>query len=301
MDQKLKVVTSFRAVHTDGLEEERIRDKEYLYQRTEYDESGHLLSEETFMADGSLEHKSSYTFDNEGRMIEEILVEEGDIISEHRTMEYDQKGRLLSEKRHYLDESYDESTYTYDAEDRIIEKVTAGSDGEFGSKLIFRYEGKYLVSETEYDIDGDILSSREFEYDEKGNLISESINSPEETFEASHEYDDNGHRKVSRKYDDQGHLVERHTYTREADSLVAIKEESVTGTELISLEYDERGNLLRQETTKEKGDFVSRIIRSYDEHDLLQTTQVFMEGSGQRLAQDYRIRFEYELWEDGKK
>jgi len=58
MSSKLMTLTSFRAVHVDGLEEDAIRDKEYLYQVTRYDAGGNILSEETFGQDGEREHKS---------------------------------------------------------------------------------------------------------------------------------------------------------------------------------------------------------------------------------------------------
>jgi YD repeat-containing protein len=297
MEPKIKTVTSFRALHTDGLEEEQIREKEYMYQRSEYDEQGHLLSEETFTADGSLEHKASYVYDEKGFLIEEILIEEDDEVSEHRTMEYDSNGRLVKEKMHYMDDFYDEISYSYDSEGNLVSKISVDSEGEAGNKVIFEYKGKNLVSEVETDSEGNVISSKHFEFDEAGNLIEEGIKSQDEEFEATYEYDDKGHRTLARRYNAQGQLVERNTYMRDAEGrLISMKEETVHGTEMVELENDEKGNQVLQLTSKESGELISRVERSYDTDNLLQFTQVYIEGSGQRLSQDYRLRFEYELY-----
>ena len=299
MAVKLKSTTSYRAIHTDGLEELEIREREYLYQFTEYNENGNILLEETHIPDGSVEHKASYRYDPDGRLVEELLLEEDDFVSEHRTMEYNEKGHIWKERMHYLDGSYDETVYHYDEEGKLIMKESAGDDGESGNTVKLEYNGKYPVSEMEYDADGQIVSERHFEFDEAGNLVSESIDSPEEKFEQLHEYDGKGNRLVTRRYDEAGHLVERSTYTRdEQGQALQVKDESVTGIEILKIQYDDQGNMLIQETVTDTDEPVSLIERSYDGNNQVVTTQVHVEGRGQRPPQDYRIRFEYIYFED---
>jgi YD repeat-containing protein len=297
MEPRIKTLTSYRAVHTDGLEEDYIRSKEYLYQRSVYDDKGQLVSEETFSQDGSLEHRSDFAYNETGQMVEEILVEEGDMVSEHRTMEYDSQGRISKEFQHYLDESFDVTEYTYNSEGQLISKISQDSEGEEGGRVLYEYSGKNLVAETEYDSENEVIASKKYEFDDSGHLLGEIIQSPEGETETSYEYDEKGNRIVFKRYDANGNLVERHTFSRDDNGvLTGIREESVSGVELVELEYDQHGNLLTQNTHKESGDLISRINRAYDATNLLLTTQVYIEGSGQRLSQDYRLRFEYVLF-----
>jgi antitoxin component YwqK of YwqJK toxin-antitoxin module len=290
----LKNSTSFRAIHTDGLEETEIRQHEYKFQVTEYDEKGNVLLEETYVADGSLGHKASYRYDSESRLIEELLLEEDDFVSEHRTMEYDEKSRLWKERSHYLDESYDETVFEYDEDGKLLSKVTTGDDGESGNTVKIEYNGKNPVSEIEYDSDEEIVGERHFEYDEDGNLESEAIRNQDGEYELMHEYDGNGNRIVSKRYNSQGQLMERSTYKyNEQGKVVEVKEESTTGTEIMSIEYDDNGNMILQDSLTEDELPVSRIERTYDEHNQILTTRVHVEARGQQPPQDYRIRFEY--------
>jgi len=296
MTPKLKSSRSYRANHTDGLEEEEIRGHEYPYQSTQFDENGNVLSEETFDQDGEIEHKLSYSYDGQGRMVEEILIEEDDFVSEHRTMEYDEQGKLCREQLHYLDESFDETTFTYSDDGLLLSKRTTGSDGEAGNRIEFAYEGKFLVSEIEYDPEGDMISKKLFGFEE-GKLTEESVESKDEEWRLIHEYDETGKRLSSKRYNSKGQLVERSTFSYdEAGHATGISEETVSGTEQVRMEYDEKGNLLVQESLNQEEEVLSRIDRTYDEHNQVLTTHVFVDGRGQRAMQDYRIRFDYEFY-----
>lgn len=299
MESKLKSTISYRASNIEGLDEEEILSHEKLFQKTSFDEKGNVLSEETITPEGALEHKAVYAYTAEGLIREEILMEEDDLVSEHRTMEYNTDGKLMTERLHYLDESYDETVFEYDNAGLLVAKITTDSDGEVTSRVNLVYENGKLVKESEENEEGDILSSYEFKFDEAGNLIEERIEGGAEEYTATHEYDADGHRKVSRKYNEDGHLIERYTYTRdEAGKLTDVKEETVSGIELMHMEYDESGNVILQESTTESEELLSRIERTYLDNNLVKTSTVYIAGKGQRPPQHYRLRFDYEFWSE---
>ena len=299
MENKLKSTISYRATNIEGLDEEEILRLEKVYQKTSFDEKSNVLSEETITPDGILEHKAVYAYTAEGQIREEILMEEDGFVSEHRTMEYNSEGKLISERLHYLDESYDETVFEYDSAGLLVSKITTDSDGEVTSKVFLTYENGRLVKESEENEEGDVLLRNEFKFDEAGNLIEESVVGGAEEYTATHEYDADGHRKVSRKYNEEGHLIERYTYTRdEFGKLTDIKEETVSGIELMHMEYDEAGNVILQESTTESEEVVSRIERTYIASNLVNTSTVFIAGKGQRTPQHYRLRFDYEFWSE---
>lgn len=295
----LKSVTSFRAVHTEGLEEEEIRKNEYRFQVSNYDGKGNLVSEESYLPEGDLEHKSTYTYNGLGQLIEEILLEGDEFISEHKTMEYDSEGRLLKEVLHYSDESFDETTISYDSFNRVIGRTTQSDEGEAGNRMVMEYESDLLIAEIEFDEENNIILEKRLEYDEKGNLISESLSSPEGTSKLTFEYDEAGNRSVTRRYDNEGRLVEKNSYSRDEQGRVKeVKEESRSGIEILRMEYDTNGNNTIQETVDSNDVAISRIERVYDVHNRIIQTRVNVAGSGQRPAQDYRIRFENEYYSE---
>jgi len=297
MAKKLKSQVSYRAVHVDGLEEDDIRKKEYLFQSVSYDPSGNVLGEMTHTPEGEIEHQSTYRYDEAGLVIEEILMESDELISEHKTLEYDEHGRKVKEKLHYLDGSYDETLYSYDEAGSLTGMDTRSSDGEAGNTVVFEYNGSGLSAQREFDAEGELLSEKRFEHDESGNLVTESVGGTGDDFEMVYDYDAGGHRGMTRKYDPDGRLLERMTYIRdEQGRATEVKEESSSGTELIKMEYDDRGNLLIQTAMSEDGSLISRVDRSYDEENRILSTRVLFESRGQRPTQDYRIRFVYEYY-----
>lgn len=290
-------MTSFRAMHVDGLGEEEILKHEFVFQVSQYDNSGNLLMEETYLPDKSLEHRSSYRYNEGGQLIEEILEEEDGFISEHKTMEYDPEGRLHKVMLHYLDESYDVTEYHYDLEGRVIERKVTDSEGESGNRTVITYEGELLISEIEYDQDGEIIAGRKFEYDDKGNLITEEEEGPD-NFRRAHTYDDAGIRTVSRKYNQDGQLIEKQSFIYDDQGRsTEVKEESRSGVEILRMDYDAQGNMIRQNSYNDKEELISSVERQYTTDNRIHKTRVRVEGSGQRPPQDYRLRFEYEFFE----
>jgi|GEM_PF-2893140 hypothetical protein len=91
--------------------------------------------------------------------------------SEYR-YEYDKNGRLIKDIRFNLDETIDWShsvTYKYDASDRLIAEINYNESG--GSDRITSYEydaNGNLVSRTNADLDGMILSSRKSTFNKNG-------------------------------------------------------------------------------------------------------------------------------------
>jgi YD repeat-containing protein len=297
MTAVLKSMTLYRAMHIEGLDEEEILKHEFVFQVSKYDTAGKLLTEESYLSDNSLEHRYSYRYNESGQLVEEKLEEGDDFISEHKTMEYDNEGRLLRVKLHYLDDTYDESEYHYDSKGRLIERSVTDSDGEAGNRTLITYNGDLLISEKEFDQEGGIISGKSFEYDEKGNLLSEEEEGTD-FFRVAHTYDDAGLRTFSRKYDQEGHLIEKQSYMFDDQGRsTEVKEESRNGVEIQKIEYDERGNIIHQDSYNDKEELLSKIERQYNSDNRIVTTRVRVEGSGQRPPQDYRIRFDYEYYQ----
>jgi len=291
----MKFMKSYRANNIAGLDESEIREKEFIYQQTEFDKNGNTVEITSFNPDGSVEHKYKYQNNDEGKVLDELLFEENDELTQHRSMEYNAEGLLVRENIHYLDGTADVLNYTYDKQGRLISKRSVDSDGETGNYLVFVYSGDLLVSETEYDISGEIITQRKIIYDEYGKITEEVYKTPEENYHIAFNYDEAGQASVRRRYNEEKHLTERNTFTYDTEGrLSESMEESSAGIEITFIGYDAHGNIIIQEEKTEDGSLLSRVERTYDESNRLLTTTVYSERPGQQVPQNYRLRIEYE-------
>jgi len=291
----MKYVKSFRANNISDLDETEIRTLEFLFQHTKYDDAGHPVELTTHNPDGSIEHVYKYQYNDEGKAIDELLFEDNNELTEHRSMEYNAEGQLIKENIHYLDGTSDQLIFKYDNHGHMISKRSIDSDGETGNYLVNVYNGNLLTSETEYDIAGEIITQRKIIYDDEGNITEEVFRTPEEDYRILYSYDKNGKASVRRRYNAEKHLTERNTFTYDTDGRLAESmEETSSGIEITYSSYDDAGNIILQEEKSEDGELLSRIQRSYDEQNRPLTTTYMFQKPTQMAPVNYRIRLEYE-------
>ena len=291
----MKYIKSFRANNISDLDETEIREKEFIFQSTQFDESGYPIEVISYNTDGSVEHKFQYQYNSEGKVIDEILLETDDEVTQHRSMEYNAQGYLAKEYVHYLDGTADQLIYTYDEQGRLISRRSIDSDGETGNYLVNVYEGDQLVSESEYDIAGEIITQRKIIYNESGKITEEVFRTPEENYHLLYSYDEKDNASVRRRYNEDKHLTERNTFTYDLEGRISeLMEETSSGIEITFTAYDSAGNIILQEDKTEAGELLSSIERTYDKSNRQLTTSVHTQRPGQQLPQNYRIRLQYE-------
>jgi YD repeat-containing protein len=291
----MKYVRSFRANNVSDLDETEIREQEYMHQCTEFDAEGHPLEAITYLPDGTVEHKYIYKYNSEGKVIDELLLEADGEVAEHRSMEYNAEGQLVKEYIHYLDDTADVLIFTYDSEGRILSRRSIDSEGETGNYVVNIYDGDKVVSESEYDIAGEIITQRKIIYDEAGKISEEVFKTPEENYQILYSYDEQGVASVRRRYNEEKHLMERNTFTYDSEGrLSESMDETSSGIEITYTGYDAEGNVILQEEKTEDGELLSSIERTYDGSNRPLTTTVISQRPGQQVPQHYRIRMEYE-------
>ncbi len=291
----MKYIKSFRANNISDLEDTEIREQEYLHEYTEFDDAGHAMEAITYNPDGTIDHSYKYKYDTDGRVTDELLLEGDDEITEHRSMVYNTDGQLVTELVHYLDGSADKLHFTYDEQGRLLSRKSIDSEGETGNYVVNVYNGDHLVSETEYDIAGEIITQRKIIYDKESNITEEVFLTPEENYHVNYSYDDKGVASVRRRYNEEKQLMERNTYTYNAEGrLSETMEETSSGIEITYTVYDAEGNVILQEEKTEDGTLLSSIERTYDKSNRPLTTGVLSQRPTQMVPQHYRIRVEYE-------
>jgi hypothetical protein len=298
MDQKLKCVTSYRAELIGGFDEEFIREKEYVFQLTVFDEKGNVLSESTFNRDQSLEHKYVYSYDEKNRIVEEMLIEQDDQVVEHLTMEYNDKDQLVNEYLHYLDGTVDTKRHEYDSQDHLVSVAEVNSDGETESSTLYTIENGKPVLEKIFGFTGELSSQKQYKYTEDGLLSEEISENGEEGYRMLAEYDDKGQKTNSKRYDQRGRLIEKVSYDIDENGQISSYiEENVNGTILNKLQYDATGQLVLHEQFDKMNQLIYKVERTLNEQGKLDTNYVFIDGQNRRPPQDYRIRFEYEYFD----
>lgn len=258
-----------------------------------YNEQGHETERLNYNTDGEVEEHIVVDM-KEGKPVEERLEINGEI-TERTTREFDEKGRIVSETRHYAEGGIDIITYEYDGE-HLIQRTVKDEDGEEGEKEVHEYENGKIVKEAQYDLFGNPEMEKVYEYDENGNLeqvteVSFRTDRSEKTVQV---FDETGRMTTEKKYDSKDRLIARTTIQYHENNLpMLFEEESTRGRKTTILEYDEAGNNTRQEETDGDGKRISLIERTYTETGHPLTAEVIMEPSLYSSGQHYRLEYQY--------
>ncbi|MBQ2960678.1 MAG: hypothetical protein IJE09_05605 [Oscillospiraceae bacterium] len=190
---------------------------------TEYDDQWRMLSVDTYL-NGEISSRLDYSYSEDESLVTVKSSSRlyGESIAEYR-QKFDAEGRLSKSVAYNDGELVGSTEYSYDAEGRERELVSRDPNGEVYSRLIY-------------------------EYDKKGNLISQSVETPAYTSKQEHSYDKAG-QLISTKSYRNGSLESCAEYTwednvRHGSSYDA--EGKLIGTNLAV--YDEFGNILVEDS-----------------------------------------------------
>ncbi len=297
MEKKIKSIELYRTSFIPGEpEEEEVMMDKYLVNRTVYDEDGNETERITYSPEGETEERIIVKYSN-GYPVEEILELEGEL-AEKTTREFDEKGTLLLEFRHYQDGEPDKITYTYE-EDKPVQKLVTDSDGDEGEKYLWHYKDGKLVKGVSYDEYGNIDLTREHSYNEAGNLleITETRISTDDKIQIVTLFDEAGNLVQEKNYDRKGNLVSRSTTIIGENDLPAQTEnENTMGKTISVFTYDEKGNNIKLEEKTSEGEVFATIERQYDEAGHVTGARVEMAPELNRPGQHYILEYIYEFY-----
>lgn len=259
-----------------------------------YNDNGQEYERFHYDSDGELEEHILSKIEN-GLIVEEVVEIQGEE-SERTIRTYDEKGRVITETRTYLEGGTDITSYEYDGENLVLKHVV-DTDGDEGEKEERQYENGKLVKEVKYNLFGNPENEREYEYHEGGSVseiteITYRDGLPERTVSF---YDEQGHLTLEKKYDIKDRLVARTTVIyNENGKAVSFEEENPRGKKVTTLGYDEKGNNTTQEETDEKGNRISYVERTYSDEGELVSAEIIMEPSMYQSGQHYKLVYTYE-------
>ena len=274
----------------------QLHEHEYLFQRTLFNPQGKVTLEEHYDNKGELVQKYVYEYDSNGYLREEMLVEADEFVAEHKSFERDDKGKIIKELRHYMDGSADTMEYTYDEGGRLIRKTLLDPDGEVENHEEFEWEGDLLVLHRIFDNEGELINEEKKVYDTKGQALEVILfNAMENLYTRTvNEYYESGNKKEVLVYNQADQLIEKILLQEDqSGNIMQVTEETRHKKNVINFEYDASGNVTFQEEFDKNGELVGQVKRKYNENNMLESSDVFIDGGGRGMSRSYHIRQEY--------
>jgi hypothetical protein len=265
MSAKPKKITVVQTIYKDDSFQIEAISSERTVSETTYDANGQVLEEKRFAQDGTLENTLINTY-ADGKLVLQEHRGEFEEFSEKFAFQYDDKGHLIKQLKHYADGSVDETLYHYNTQWQLIEKKTMNDEGEMEEHTHYSYKGNHLVAEETLDIDEETISSHHYTFDEAGNMLEHLSNGVEGYVKIVNTYNAKNHRTSTHKFDEDGNTLEETLIEESEDGLsMKMTETLSSGTSYYAIDLDAHGRQLKQEETDEDGDLISSIEREYDE------------------------------------
>lgn len=211
---------------------------------------GELISEIEYDDDGNEVQKTVNTFNDQGKITYHELFNEG-MLAEKMHFEYDDKNRLVKEIREF-DEGFPLTTFfTYDDQDRVIEKRIDDSDGELQKRETFAYHPIWKDKVVKHAV-----------FDEEDKLSMEEIN----------EYEERDGEVKTKKIETKDHSLDTYRRTEFFDSkkrddniAYATYNEKEKVIEYVKVIFDEEGRELEEQSVSVNDSDNFKVYYTYDE------------------------------------
>lgn len=251
------------------LDSDRNISREHLCLYQEFDKEGYRINETVYNAEGDVESKILYKYNENGSLIEQVNFENNDQISERTDYFFDEEGRLIQAEITFLDESKIIREYYYDANENF-EKVIINSEyGEIIGYEVFWYgEKNEMVAVIRSDADNRTKYKKFATYDASGKLVMEEMFGYDDVFEKkiTYCYLSNGKLSQITTQDKNGVniLIEKFEYDCHDRLIEKLAMDQVNSIKTqIKYSYDLKGNQILGETY-ENGRLILRNLAKYD-------------------------------------
>ncbi len=219
MANKVRLIKTFRQTNNSA-------DKEALIEVQEFDEHGNIIYNKEYDENEELLMELRAEFDAKGKPIKETSINHIDDIEEIKTYEYNESGKLLSER-------------------------TDNKQGWFSIKKYERLDDGKTVRVSMFDEDDKIEEITEVKINENGNIISNKVfNEYNKLTEAQkNKYNDEGILILREELDPKGKLEKaHHYYYTDTNKIEAVKTLNRKGKTLdwVKIEYDETNRPIEQ-------------------------------------------------------
>lgn len=250
---------------------EEYSDGTYIVYSYTGDYSSRVAAETAYLADGSVESETAYTYDTYGRVKSITVGKDGNTVSS-TSWTYDAEGKKLSESVSYgLSTSVAVTEYSYDALGRLS-AVTYPDESGLGI-IYYIYDSNGNLSRIE-NSEGTL---REYSYSYLGQLdhITDYTSPKTDTetpsyFRKKYTYDNNGRVTAIAVQSSDGITVESFSYTYDDNSQILTEkhannllEESLKFNETTSYTYDSFGRLIQSSKQDNTAENATAYVTTY--------------------------------------
>ena len=238
----------------------------YTSELYRYNEHGNTIENIDFEEEGIVQNKIISKFDDQNRLLEEVVFADGEIMTEHKKHIRKEDGSLDRIEINYQDGSTSVQYMKKDEEKNTEEWIEEDEDGELESREVIQNDvsGKIIKREV-FDYRNKLKEAFEFSYGNNGDLVErkELDHKRKLVFVTEFEYDENKNltyranrnRKgvlsdfIKTFYDDKGQVIRQ----------------NISGKYAFEFEYDSEGRTVLEERylPNDEMEFQSRF--EYDE------------------------------------
>lgn len=288
----MATVKVYRANNTFDLNDFDVREKEYLQKEIILNSNSDTLKETTYNEFGDIESIYEFEYDENNRLVKELLTEEGEIVG-NKSITYNESGKIKTEKEHYIDDSYDMTTYHYAENGDLISTETIDNENIKTKYTLAVYSNNKVTKYSEYDEDDNLVFSQEINYNEKLQPTEEVTTAHGETITKVMIYDDANLVQL-KTYNSEEQLKERLTWEYDSSGKIMKSiEENVNGIEISEFQYNENGMPILQ-VVKDENDIVTQQIeRTFDEQNRPLIVSINIQAKNSMPSIYYRLRYEY--------
>jgi hypothetical protein len=265
-----------RVAAKSGFNGQEPEETSFLFLEQYFDKKYNKVKEIILSEEGDEEQIIIYLYDNEGRLMEEKHHFLFDDIEEVSNYTYE-NNLLVEKKTAYSYGSVELTQWTYNENKLPLSIVVLDDEGGEEEREIFEYEGKNL---THY-LKQNALIGKDTElwmqYDEKDRLMEEKrwSQSNLKTYITRYDYSKNENEPDIKVMNDKGAVIEAHIkYFNEKNQMVKHEIQHVNNglrTLVTTYEYNDLDKITFLETINQSGVKERSVIANYDENGLLQS------------------------------
>ncbi|MBP6513064.1 MAG: hypothetical protein KA347_10370 [Bacteroidia bacterium] len=269
---------------------------EVLTQEEEYNDKNLLVLEKKYNMDGEIEEVHSFTYDEQGRLLNHLLEIPEDGISERFVTSHNADGNPTLIVKYYGDDEGEKTEYVYGTNAQVVKIMRYDADGEFEAEEDLEYDdqSKLMVRRITSPVEGN--KCYRFSYDEKSNLIKEEDFDENDQLSAYVEidYDEEERETYVSRFNEAGKMISQLLTEYDAQGRIVRKIAKSSNVRITSFEYDEQGRVI-EESLSDQNDFViSRTRLTYDDDGRIAEETIY-ETDLTRSGRDTHLsnRFEY--------
>ncbi|MFL9845110.1 RHS repeat domain-containing protein [Flavobacterium rhizosphaerae] len=181
-------------------------------------ESGRMTEKNTFNRQNNPTDKIKYTYDNQGNLVKEEQYLNSEYVQVKTVYKYDEANKKIVESQYSKDSLVYNMSYKYDG-DNVIEKKATAPDGTIQYSQEFTYDNKgNVLTQTIYDSFDNSTLTDTYVYDDAGNKAKWSVekNGKKEA-DVFYEYDKEKNMTSAKALNGEGASIENRKYTFEYD------------------------------------------------------------------------------------